>query len=363
MKVICAFSPPPLHQHRRLCLCPYAALETGAYQGKRGLRNGAAPCAGWHRVDDFWEPDAGPAECALCVAWEGLVFVILQCPRECEVINFGHASARESVRRPACGDNPAQAGMQGEGSAGDLRGKVRLGASGKPESAMCGQGAWMPKICYEERSRLKAEREAFYEANGRVPDRSKGQEAMRRRWEWVADHYSKMLEQAENDEVNEILSERSIAMCELGRYREGLNDALNVLKEGKPSSVEDRWALKFAVARCRLGLKRYEESKEGTIKCWTEATEHKLQDVTIRMLGAKAHTLVDDLLDLIEQQWVEFKSADGEEAKGKGNEAFKGGDFDSAIAHYTDALMHRPQWAVVWANRCCPHPHPLSLEP
>ena len=39
------------------------------------------------------------------------------------------------------------------------------------------------------------------------------------------------------------------------------------------------------------------------------------------------------------------------EAKEKGNDAFKGGDFPTAIAHYSEAIKRDPNNAVYWANR------------
>lgn len=234
---------------------------------------------------------------------------------------------------------------------------VKLGASGKPESDIGRQSAWTPENCPTIRRELEEEREAFYKTHGRRPDRSQGRKALRERWEWVADHYSRFMEQAENDEILDIMAERCIALSEVGRYREGLNDALYVLKEGKPDAEEDRWALRLVVARCRLGLKRFSESKEEAFQCEQEASTLNLLDANVPMLGDKAKKLVLELFGLVNMEWDEYKSSDatGEESKGKGNEAFKTGDFDCAIAHYTEVLKHKPDWAVVWANRCNCH--------
>lgn len=64
---------------------------------------------------------------------------------------------------------------------------------------------------------------------------------MLERWVWVAEHYSRFLELAENSEVLDIRTERCVALCEIGRYREGLEDAVMVLKENKPDDLIDRY--------------------------------------------------------------------------------------------------------------------------
>lgn len=116
-----------------------------------------------------------------------------------------------------------------------------------------------------------------------------------------------------------------------------------------------RWALRLVMARCHLGLKRFARSKDDLARCEREAVEYSLQDAHVCMFGDSVENLLAGLADQIEKEWMTFALDDGEESKSRGNEAFREGDYDAAIAHYTDALRHRPHWAIVWANRCNCH--------
>jgi thioredoxin len=53
----------------------------------------------------------------------------------------------------------------------------------------------------------------------------------------------------------------------------------------------------------------------------------------------------------VKKHAVLLLAPDAEKAKAEGNKAFTAGDYESAITHYTTALEHAPQSAVLHANR------------
>lgn len=138
---------------------------------------------------------------------------------------------------------------------------------------------------------------------------------------------------------------RAAVKFELKQYDDCIKDCVEAIKVGRENRADYALIAKAYVRMGNANLKKGDEFLEAAIEAFenaqvenrTREAEQKIKKAQLDLKKAKAKAYIDP--------------AKGLEAKEKGNERFKAGDFPGAVEFYSEAIKRDPESPVYYANR------------
>lgn len=141
------------------------------------------------------------------------------------------------------------------------------------------------------------------------------------------------------------ITNRAAVKFEMKEYDDCIKDCLEAIKVGRENRADYALIAKAYVRMGNANIKKGDAFLEVAIKAFENAqVENRTRDVEQKIKKAQV-----DLKKANAKAYIDPEK--GLEAKEKGNERFKAGDFPGAVEFYSDAIKRDPESPVYYANR------------
>lgn len=302
------------------------------HQAKQGGAGGAAGLAGILSSPDLWGKLATNPQTQQLLQDEGFLQMMRHIQQDPSALNLYSNDPRlMQVLQVALSSASASSSQQQQQSQQGQQAAGEGSKEGRPSESGGGKGQAQQKQQEEEREKDEWEKE-----------KEAGNDAYKsKEFDKALEHYSKAMELNPDDIA--IRTNRAAVFLEKGEYDKSLQECDDAVEHGRSIRADYKM---IAKALTRKGNAYYKQGNlEEAIRWYQSAlTEHRNPDTLKRLNEAEKK-----LKKRKEEEYMDPSL--GEEARQRGNDSFKEGDYPSAIKEYEEAVKRNPQDYKAYSNR------------